>query len=205
VSSGLWHLSAERLLERVSSRDPTPGGGAVAAVTASFAMGLVRMAIEVTITAPEGASAHPPQLADAQSRARQLQARFVEAADRDVAEFEAMIAGYRMPQGTDGERAERRRAIDDATVTATRGPLDLAEASVTGIALVDEIEPFIKPSIVSDAHAGRDLLRGAALAALRTADINLATLEERGHLDAPALRERRDALLRAATNSEEAA
>ncbi len=203
MSSSLWDFPAEQLLQRASSTDPTPGGGAVAAVTAAFGMGLVRMAIEITISAPEGRTGHSTQLAGAQRRACQLQAGFVEAADSDVAEFEALMAGYRMPRETDDERADRSRAIDEATVTATRGPLGLAEASVFGIALVDEIEPFIKLTIVSDVQAGRDLLRGAALAALRTADINLLALEERGHFEASALRERRDAVRRAASGSEE--
>jgi methenyltetrahydrofolate cyclohydrolase len=201
VSSSLWNSQAEQLLQRASSTDPTPGGGAIAAVAAAFGMSLVRMAIGVTISAGDSAAGYAAQLAGAQSRARELQAGFVEAADRDVAEFDALMAGYRMPRDTDDERERRSRAIDEATLTATRGPLGLAEASVVGIALVDEIEPSIKATIVSDAQAGRDLLRGAALAALRTADINLTALEERGHFEATGLRERRDAVLRAAISS----
>jgi formiminotetrahydrofolate cyclodeaminase len=123
---------------------------------------------------------------------RELQSKVVQAVDRDVVEFDALMAGYRMPRESEAERATRRRVIDDATVTATIGPLGLAGAAIDGIRLVNEIEPLIKRSIVSDAQAGRDLLRGAALAALRTVDINLVTLEAGAHREAPALRRRRD-------------
>lgn len=195
----MWNCTAAELLVRASSADPTPGGGSVAAVSAAFGFALLQMAIEVTLAGPDGAAGERARLLDAQARARHLQSAAVEAVDRDVAEFDAVMAGYRMPRETDAERAARRHAIDEATVTATHGPLGIAEAAIDGIGLVNDIEPLIKRSIVSDAQAGRDLLRGAALAALRTADINLAALEERGHTAAQALRQRRDAAGSAAT------
>jgi formiminotetrahydrofolate cyclodeaminase len=193
VSDSLWNMTAEELLGRASSADPTPGGGAIAALTGAFGFGLVLMAIAVSVADAGCGAGVREQLLDAQVRARELQDYVAGAVDRDVAEFDAVMAAYRLPRDGDAERAARGEAIDAATVTATHGPLGLAEAAIRGIALADEVEPLVKPSIVSDARAGRDLLRGAALAAVRTADINLAALEQRGHADAPSLRQRRDA------------
>lgn len=160
------------------------------------------MAIGVTLAGTDGAAHDRERLLGAQARLAELQGEAVTAVDRDVAEFDAVMAGYRMPRETDVEQAARREAIDAATVTATHGPLGLAEAAVAGIQLVNELEPLVKRSIVSDAQAGRDLLRGAALAALRTADINLAALEAGEHTAAPALRRRRDAVAVAVSGSE---
>ena len=202
MSASLWDCTAEELLRRASSADPTPGGGAIAAVAAAFGLGLVRMAIEVTLSAAAGPAGNLAKLADAQDRAGALQARVVAATDRDATDFDALLAAYRMPQNTDAERATRSRALDEATVTATHGPLSLAETSLEAIALVDEVELLVRETIVSDAQAGRDLLRGAALAALRTADINLAVLEQRGHHEARALRRRRDEVMRAVAPGE---
>lgn len=202
MSESLWNCTADELLRRASSADPTPGGGSVAAVAAAFGFGLVQMAIGVTLAGTDGAAHDRERLLGAQARLAELQGEAVMAVDRDVAEFDAVMAGYRMPRETDVEQAARREAIDAATVTATHGPLGLAEAAVGGIQLVNELEPLVKRSIVSDAQAGRDLLRGAALAALRTADINLAALEAGGHGAAPALRRRRDAAAVAVAGSE---
>ncbi len=202
MTESLWDSTAEELLGRASSREPTPGGGAIAAVTAAFGVGLVLMAIEVTISSAQASDEPPARLADGRRRAVALQADIVAAADRDVAVFDALMTGYRMPRESDDEQDSRRRAIDDATMTATHAPLELAESAVSAMALSEEIEPWVKPTIVSDIQAGRDLLRGAALAALRTADINLAVLEQRAHPQAPALRARRDALQRCAAAAE---
>ena len=48
--------------------------------------------------------------------------------------------------------------------------------------------------VVSDVLAGRDVIAGAARAALRTADINLAQLERLSSPAAPGLRARREEL-----------
>lgn len=194
--------TAEQLLQRTSSAEPTPGGGAIAAVTAAFGVGLVHMALEVTLAAPVSSPADSYALSDGRGRAADLQAAIAAAADADVDEFDALMAAYRLPRETDEQRQARQQAIDEATVTATHGPLGLAELAVVGLALGAEVEPIVKPTIVSDVQAGCDLLRGAALAALRTADINLIALEQRDHPDAPALRERRDAVYRAAGGAE---
>jgi formiminotetrahydrofolate cyclodeaminase len=197
----LWASTAQQLLHRTSSADPTPGGGAIAAVTAALGLGLVQMAI--AISAGDGAADDVARFGAAQSRARELQAAVVEAADRDVAEFDALMAAYRMPRGSEDERTARARLIDETTVIATQGPLSLAEAAIAGTTLADQVEPLVKSTIVSDVQAGRDLLCGAVLAALRTADINLAGLEQRGHPEALDLRRRRDAVRLAVTSVQE--
>lgn len=138
-----------------------------------------------------------PELAEPARRARELQAEVAGGADRDVEQFDALMAGYRMARETEAQRDERTRAIDEATVSATDGPLGLAAACVSGIAVADAVESLVKPTIVSDVQAGRELLRGAALAALRTAEINLAALEARTHAAAPALLRRHGELLQA--------
>jgi formiminotetrahydrofolate cyclodeaminase len=193
----LWDDTAERLLHRASSAEPTPGGGAVAGLAAAFGLALVLMAIEVSSSAAGLDPAELEALGEGRHRAQALQSHAAAAVDRDVAEFEAVMSGYRLPRATEAEQTARQQAIDAATITATLGPLSLAETAISGIELVGLIRPRIKPSIVSDADAGGDLLRGAALAALRTADINLVALEARGHAAAAALRQRRDAAARA--------
>jgi formiminotetrahydrofolate cyclodeaminase len=195
----LWVSTAEQLLQRTSSADPTPGGGAIAAVTAAFGVGLIQMAVEVSVAPAVNAGPVPEALAACRQRAADLQLAIVAAADADVDEFDALMAAYRLARDSDEQRQARRQAIDVATVTATHGPLGLAELAMAAVALGAEVEPLVKPTIVSDVQAGCDLLRGAALAALRTADINLSALEQRDHPDARGIRERRDAVHRAAS------
>ncbi|MFT4235388.1 MAG: cyclodeaminase/cyclohydrolase family protein [Microbacterium sp.] len=184
MSESLWAATAEELLKRTASPDPTPGGGSIAAVSGALGAGLVLMALRVT---------DDPALTEQVHRGERLLDAIAPAADGDVRDFETLMAAYRMPK----DDPERASAIESSGVAATERPLDLAETLLEVIALADAVEPLVKRSIVSDVLAGRDLARGAAAAAIRTADINLASLERASSPAAPALRARREAILTA--------
>lgn len=179
-------MCVDDLLVRTASSDPTPGGGSIAAITGAFGLGLVQMAIAVTDDA---------DLAPHRDRADALLAEIVPAADGDVADFTALMAAYGLPRVDETEQAARRRAIEDATVLATERPLELVAALVEALRLAATVEPLVKRSIVSDVLAGRDVLIGAARAAVRTADINVRALERSASPAAAALRSRRDFLV----------
>jgi formiminotetrahydrofolate cyclodeaminase len=193
VTDSLWEASAGQLLARTASADPTPGGGAIAAIVGAFGVGLVRMAVRVTLRAADETASTRLQQVDV--RADKLQSLFMRAADDDVNAFDTLMDAYRMSRESDAELAARDAAISSATLRATRVPLVLARAAADGIALADAARPLVKDSITSDVLAGRDLLRGAGLAALRTADINLPALEASGQPEAAALRAERGSLL----------
>jgi formiminotetrahydrofolate cyclodeaminase len=166
----------------------------VAAVVGAFGVGLLTMAVAITADG-EGVGRHRPAL-DA------LRDRVARAADADTRDFEAVMSAYRMPAEDDTERDARTKAIEQASIPATEGPLDLAAALLDALTLSHELEPGVKQNVVSDVLAGRDVIAGAARAALRTADINLAQLERLSSPAAPGLRARRDEL---AQSVEEAA
>ena len=186
MSESVWSLRADELLRRTASGEPTPGNGSVAAVTGAFGLGLLLMALE--ITDDDGCAA-------LRDRGRALLGRVVAAADADVDAFGAVIDARGMPHDDEGEREERDEAVVDATAAAAERPLRLVTALVEALAFAAEVQPTVKPVLVSDVLGGADIMRGAASAAIRAADLNIETLEERG---APAaeLRARRDALLR---------
>ncbi|PWJ48155.1 Formimidoyltetrahydrofolate cyclodeaminase [Quadrisphaera granulorum] len=186
MSQSLWALSVADLLERTASSAPTPGGGSVAAVTGALGVGLVQMAVAVT---GDGALDHHTEQLTA------VRERVAAAADGDVADFEHLMAAYRLPRQDDDDARRRREAIEAASVRATEGPLGLVEALLDAVDQSHVVEPLVKRGVVSDVLAGRDLALGAARAGLRTADINIDALERLSSEQVPGLRERRDALV----------
>jgi methenyltetrahydrofolate cyclohydrolase len=187
VSESLWADSAGDLLSRTASADPTPGGGSVAAITGALGVGLMQMAVAVT--------ASEAVLERYGSQLASLQERIVPAADGDVHDFDAVMSAYRLPRRDDAQHETRSKAIEKASITATDRPLTLVAAFVEALALSHEIEPLVKASIVSDVLAGRDVVVGAARAAVRTADINIDQLDRLSSDAVPGLRARRDALV----------
>ena len=188
MAESLWSATADELLNRTASAEPTPGGGSIAAITGALGIGLMQMALAVTADA--SLEPHAAHLAE-------LQQAVTPAADGDVADFSALMDAYRMPRGDDAERAARTRRIETASIAATERPLELVGVLAEAVEFARELESLVKPAIVSDVLAGRDVALGAARAAVRTADINLAQLERLSSPDAPRLRARRDELVTA--------
>ncbi|TQJ08292.1 cyclodeaminase/cyclohydrolase family protein [Lapillicoccus jejuensis] len=196
METSLWDRSADELLTRTASADPTPGGGSVAALTGALGTGLVLMALAVTARRRDLEDAQRSRLADLAARGEALLTRVRAGADQDVADFEALMAAYGRPRDDDEQRAARSAAIRTATVAATRSPLGLAEALADVVDLAAQAEGAVHAGIRSDALAGGDVARGAAWAAIRTADVNLAALERAGADETTELVTRRDAVRR---------
>ncbi|MDN5727007.1 MAG: cyclodeaminase/cyclohydrolase family protein [Propionibacteriales bacterium] len=186
MSHSIWSAPARHLLQQTASADPTPGGGSVAAVSGALGVALLQMAVVVTAA---------PQLDQPADRLAELRSEIEAAADVDVQDFVAVMAAYRLPRTDDAQQAERARAVEAALLAATEHPLTLVGALAETVTLSYELESLVKASIVSDVLAGRDIARGAALAALHTVDINLAQLDRLASPMAADLRARRDAVL----------
>lgn len=107
---------------------------------------------------------------------RDLQRRFLAAADRDVAVLAELLAAQRAARpdsagGADGATARRR-----ALIAATETPLALARDGLELLRLVRAALPFAARFTVSDLGAAAALAQGAIEAALLMSEVNLALL-----------------------------
>lgn len=107
-------LPVDRFLERVASREPAPGGGAVAAVTVAAAAALVAMVARFSddMGDPEGPAAE----ADA------LRTRSCALAESDARSYTAVLAAYRLPRA---DAETRREKIRSALEHAADVPLEI--------------------------------------------------------------------------------
>lgn len=155
-----------RFIERLAAGTATPGGGAAAAYTGAMAAGLVSMVARLTIGRKkyEGVKA---EMADVLSRAEQLRAELTAAVAEDSAAFEAVMAAFKLPRGTDEQMAALEAAVDQAYHQAAAVPLRVARASasVLGLAAVAAAKGNVnaKSDAGSAAHLARAAFAGAAL------------------------------------------
>ena len=169
----LWDLSADALLAKTASDAPTPGGGSIACVAGALGVGLVAMAIEVTRR-----TATSPELDEIATTLAEKVAALKSAADEDVAAFDAYMAVLAMPRATDEEKASRKAALSVAASRAAAVPLAAAQRMLAALVVAERAAGLAKKNIVSDVFAGADLVHGAAIAALRSVDINVPQLAE---------------------------
>ncbi len=111
------------VLDAFSSSAPTPGGGSAAALAGALGASLLAMVAALPKTknnTPEERAA----LDAARATILRLRSQLVELIDRDAAAYDAVVAAYRLPKGTDEEKAVRKTAIQDALKLATDVPLE---------------------------------------------------------------------------------
>ena len=160
------------MLERAASGDPTPGGGSVATIAGALGLGLVCMALEVSVRRADAG----PEIGALLGRARTLLGALRSHPDADVAAFEGYMAALALPKVDADRKARRREAVQRAVHAATAAPLAAARDLLAGLELADQAAKLAHRSIVSDVGAGAHLLSAALQATLLNVDINLKSL-----------------------------
>jgi methenyltetrahydrofolate cyclohydrolase len=160
-------LSVRGLLDEVASEAPTPGGGALAALTGALAAGLVEMAAR---NSPDwelrGAAV---------AQAKVLRERLAELAPLNDEVYEQALASMRLPDGVDAE--SRRELIGSSLERAAAFPLAIAEAASNVAELAAVVAEDGDPQVRPDATAAAMLALGATRAASHLVEINLGVLE----------------------------
>jgi formiminotetrahydrofolate cyclodeaminase len=164
-------------LDELGSAAPAPGGGAAAAMSVATAAALVEMVGNLTVgrSAYAGHEAQVTAVRDAARRLRQLALGQI---DEDAQVFRALMAAYRLPRDTIGQRAARGPAIQVATRRAAGVPLDVAATAAEVIQLAAELPGRSNPNVLSDVGVAAALAAAAIEAAAINVDVNLATLTD---------------------------
>ena len=163
----LHELSVRGLLGEAASESPTPGGGALAALTAALAAGLVEMAAR---NSPEwelrGAAI---------AQAKVLRERLAELAPLNDEVYEHALATLRLPDAVDNE--SKNELIGSSLERAAAFPLAIAEAASNVAELAAVVAEDGASTARGDATAAAMLALGATRAAAHLVEINLGVLE----------------------------
>lgn len=163
-------------LSRLASRQPTPGGGAAAALHAAQGAALVAMVARYT-TGPKYEQ-HAALVARITSAADHLITEALRLADADEHAFQSVIDSYKLPSDTEQLKATKADAIRDALVQAAHTPAQLIKVSGEVVDLATELFDVANPSVISDVAAAADAARAAATTARVNIDINVVAIKD---------------------------
>jgi formiminotetrahydrofolate cyclodeaminase len=168
----LLDLPARALLDRFASAEPTPGGGSASALAGALAASLVAMVCAMEKTR-SGAAAEREQLDAAAVRTRESAERLRRLVDDDSAAYDAVVAAYRLPRGSEEEKTARKEAVSRALARATDVPRQTAEACLEVMRVAVEAATHGNPNALSDARTAGALAWAGLLGALENVRINL--------------------------------
>ena len=173
----LMNLTMHEFAARTASDQAVPGGGCVAALAGSLAAALTEMVTAFTIGRPRYAAVEAG-LKEVAQEAAAIRERLAAAVDRDAAAYEAVLAAYRLPKGSENEKEARRQAIEAAMAGAAKVPLEVAQDARKVLDLAAVAVRDGNPNTVTDALVAALMARSAVLGAVYNVRINLANLAD---------------------------
>lgn len=170
-----WFKAAEKFNQALASADPTPGGGAAAAMAATMGCSLALMAALTTVnrkaTAPQTKTRLEVHIRKLGALKTQLNGFIQE----DGAAYSAYLVAKKLPK----EDADRPKAMEDALIYAARVPTDTATTAIQCLREIEAIKDDIAPVILSDIYCAQHLLKTAIRCSVENIRANLAFIQNK--------------------------
>ena len=174
----LAELKTAEFVDLLASDAPAPGGGSAAALEGALGAALTAMVCGLTVGKKKYAEFQ--ELAEeAQKKATDLKARFVDVMDRDTEAFNVVSAAFGMPKATDEEKAARSAAIQEGLKGCTKTPFEMMELAVETLELTASILGKSNDSAASDLGVSALSLRSAIQGAWLNVLINIGSLKNK--------------------------
>lgn len=164
--------------EILASKTPVPGGGGASALAGALAIALGNMVGNLTIGKKKYAAVEEEILA-CNVRSEALRLRFLDLIQADGDSFAPLAAVYRLPSGTEEEKAIKEERLQIALVDACAVPEQIMECCMEALKLIDVYEAKGSVMAVSDAAAAALLAKSALSAAALNLRINAKSLQDR--------------------------
>ena len=174
----LAELKTAEFVDLLASDAPAPGGGSAAALEGALGAALTAMVCSLTIGKKKYAE-FEELAAEAQKKAADLKARFVDVMDRDTEAFNVVSAAFGMPKATDEEKAARSAAIQKGLEGCTKTPFEMMELAVETLELTASILGKSNDSAASDLGVSALSLRAAIQGAWLNVLINIGNLKNK--------------------------
>ena len=170
-----WFKAAEKFNEALSSADPTPGGGAAAAMAGAMGCSLALMAIQTTCNKKSTTQEAKDRLVPVLRKLASLKVQLDHFIQEDGEAYSAYIVAKQLSK----EDPKREKAMQDALIYAARVPMDTATASITCLREIKPIETDIAPIILSDIYCAQHLLKTAIRCSIENIRANLTFIQDK--------------------------
>ncbi|MBQ3390675.1 MAG: cyclodeaminase/cyclohydrolase family protein [Firmicutes bacterium] len=173
----MLNKTCNEFIDALASREPVPGGGGASAYVAALGMALGNMVGNLTVGKKKYKDVEE-EILGLMERGEALMERLKELVSEDAEAFRPLSDAYRLPAGTEEEKAFKEAQIQRALPEAARVPMEIAKLSVEVIRLQETFAEKGSVLAVSDAGCGAAFARSALMSARLNVLINLKLMEE---------------------------
>ena len=176
-----WTQGADEFLTALSSSDPTPGGGAAAALAGAMGCALGLMAIGTTLKRKATPEEDRPTLLQSQQKLASLHRELKTLMQKDADVYAAYLTASKLPK----ENPTRTQAVQEALWLAATVPADTASVCEQVMLELKNVRPLIASIILSDVNCAQQLLTSALACCVENIRVNqtgIANQEQRQKL-----------------------
>ena len=173
-------LVEQRVIDFVAvtaSKEPTPGGGAIAALTAATGAALAEMVANLTF-GKKGYEAVQTEMEVLQAKAEEIRNRMLELSQADADVFNIFMNALGLPKNTDEEKAIRTAAIQQAYKDAAMVPFEIGELANQIFDLAELASQKGNQNLITDGIIAAINARAAVKAAFLNVRINLSGIKD---------------------------
>lgn len=170
-------MTVVEFLEKTASKDPVPGGGSIAALSAAAATALTEMVANLTIGKKKYIEVEDAMKAVVTTLPAKRK-EFIEDIDRDSDAYNEVMDAFKLPKDTEAEVETRRNAIQEATKKAALVPLEVAKKAFGLMEVIEEVVIKGNQNAVTDGAVAAMMARTAVLSALYNVKINLGSIQD---------------------------
>lgn len=169
--------SVQAFVEETASESPAPGGGSIAATMGAMGAALATMVANLS-SHKRGWDERWEEFSVWAEKGKFYHDQLLRLIDEDTDAFDALMACFGMPKGTDEEKAARSAAIQAATKHAIEIPLQVMQASLDSMEVIQAMAEIGNPNSISDAAVGALAARSAVLGAHLNVKINCGSVKD---------------------------
>jgi formiminotetrahydrofolate cyclodeaminase len=171
-----WSLSA--FLEKLSSDEPIPGGGSVAALAGALGAALVTMYCRIGMHQKTLTASAQEILLDIASKASQIQSGLAQMITEDSVAYGQVMSAFKLPKSTEEEKKQRQASIQDAFRKAVDVPMKTLQLCINCTSLIPQVSPCGNPAAFSDLKVAQYLCQAGANGAIENIEINLPYIKD---------------------------
>lgn len=173
----LVDLSVTGFVNETSSESPAPGGGSVAALAGALGTALGTMVANLS-SHRRGWDERWNHFAAYAEKGVAIQQELIRLVDEDTRSFNLLMDAFRLPNGSDGEKAARKEAIQKATQYAAQVPLQVMQTSLKAYEVLEAMAEQGMESSISDVGVGALCLRTCVSGAWLNVRINAQSITD---------------------------
>lgn len=173
-------LVEQRVIDFVAvtaSKEPTPGGGVIAALTAATGAALAEMVANLTF-GKKGYEAVQSEMEALQAKAQAIRERMLELSQADADVFNIFMNALGLPKNTDEEKTIRTAAIQQAYKDAAMVPFEIGELANQIFDLAELASQKGNQNLITDGIIAAINARAAVKAAFLNVRINLSGIKD---------------------------